>query len=68
MLSSEVRAAAYSERHVANSEAEGLEDALAGVEYSVLFPPHGFPVKAAFSNVREFMPEVNYVVPCTQEN
>ena len=57
LLSTDVRAAAYLERHVATREANKLEALVKALEHVVLVAPMGFPLKSFHVLWKDFLPE-----------
>jgi len=62
-LSSEVRAAAYSERHVPADERVPLEDAALALTHVILLAPFCNPPRSYLPMLREYVPEVCCVIP-----
>lgn len=63
VLSANVRQAAYKERHVPELESEELESFVAHLEYAILVAPHVLPAKSYLPLLREYVPEIAFIVP-----
>ncbi|CAE8584544.1 unnamed protein product [Polarella glacialis] len=62
LLSEELRAAAFKERHVNNEEAASLIEAYDGITHFILIAPQGFPQKSDLAFFRDHVPEVSCIV------
>ena len=61
-LSSEIRLAAYAERHVNPDEQKALEDAASCLTHAILVTPHSFPIKTYMPFLRHYVPELACVL------